>query len=373
MKACILVGGYGTRLRPLTFTKPKPLIPFCNVPMVLHQIVALIGAGVTEIIFLISDNSKMLRKECEVWKKTYNVQFSFCHEEEPLGTAGPLRLALKKGLLDAHSRDPFFVLNSDIICEYPLRDLLAAHHQSQGEGTILLTKVSNWSKYGVVKYDDNTGRVFDFIEKPQHFVGDRINAGIYVFDPIILTRIPDGKCSLEHTIFPHVAAAEGLYCMEHAGIWKDIGQPIDFLHAVPLFIAFLGRTNGGTTQLEFPLATASSAKCTLIGENIIDPSASIHPEAVIGPNVTIASDCVIGKGARIDHSVVLSGSNVHDFACVTGCIVGWNCSIGRWAHCMNGCVLGEDVHVGESRVVNGVRALPHKTIDRSIFEPEIIM
>ena len=379
MKACILVGGYGTRLRPLTFTTAKPLVPFCNLPMILHQIIALVECGVKEIIFMMSQESVQLQEEAKVWKNKYSIQFSFCYETEPLGTAGPLRLAVENGLLNSISSEPFFVLNSDIICEYPLRKLLETHYQSKGEGTLLVKRVENWSQYGVIDYEVNSGRIRAFIEKPSHFVGDKINAGIYVFDPRILNRIGSGKRSLEHEIFPAAAYENKLYCCELEGMWKDIGNPIDFLDAVPQVLDAMTKPNSLLQSLDRELGSSlvseshDSASYTTVGLNIIDPSAQIHAEAVIGPNVTIAAHCKIGNGVRIDNSVVLSGTSIKDFSSVSRSIVGWNCSIGMWAHVIGESVLGCDVHIADRTIVNGVRALPHKSISSNIFEPKIIM
>ena len=378
MKACILVGGYGTRLRPLTFTLPKPLVPFCNIPMILHQIIALKSSGVTEIIFLMSQESDCLKVESDKWKHQYDIDFQFCYETEPLGTAGPLRLAVDKGLLDPSSSDPFFVLNSDIVCEYPLKKLLKAHKESKREGTLLVKQVKNWSQYGVIDFDEKSGQISAFIEKPTHFVGDKINAGIYAFSPSILNRINPGNQSLEHNVFPIVADAKALYCVELDGVWKDIGNPIDFLDAVPLYLnSLLCRREKSAvyTELEQSLISeaANSKKYRVIGTNIIDPTAQIHCEAMIGPNVTIAGNCVIGKGVRIDNSVVLADSALEDYSSVTRSIVGWKCSIGKWAHVFGESVLGYDIGVKERIIVNGARVLPHKTISKNVLSPEIVM
>lgn len=186
MKALILVGGYGTRLRPLTLTKPKPLVEFANKPMVLHQIEALNKAGVDHVILAVSYLSDMLEKEMSEEAKRLNIKITMSQEIEPLGTAGPLALARK---YFTETEDPFFVLNSDVICDFPFEDMIKFHKSHKSEGTILVTKVEEPSKYGVVVYDQSNGLIHKFVEKPKEFVSNKINAGLYIFNPTILKRI----------------------------------------------------------------------------------------------------------------------------------------------------------------------------------------
>lgn len=187
MKALILVGGYGTRLRPLTLTKPKPLVEFANKAMVLHQIEALKRAGVDHVILAVSYLSDMLEKEMSHEAALMNIRITMSQEVEPLGTAGPLALASK--YFAETPEEPFFVLNSDVICEFPFQEMLTFHRAHGKEGTIMVTKVEEPSKYGVVVYDQATGRIRKFVEKPKEFVSNKINAGLYIFNTGILKRI----------------------------------------------------------------------------------------------------------------------------------------------------------------------------------------
>lgn len=173
-RALILVGGYGTRLRPLTLSRPKPLVEFSNKPILMHQIEALVEAGVRHVILAVSYRAEQMEAQLKKETDKLGVELIFSHETEPLGTAGPLALA--KDLL-ASSKEPFFVLNSDIICDFPFRELEKFHRQHGHEGTIVVTKVEEPSKYGVVLYND-VGCIEDFIEKPQEFISNKINAGM---------------------------------------------------------------------------------------------------------------------------------------------------------------------------------------------------
>lgn len=140
MKALILVGGFGTRLRPLTLTVPKPLMDFCNLPILCHQIQALAKAGVTEIILAINYQPEVMMKELAVYEEMYKVKITCSLESEPLGTAGPIRLA-KDLILNDNPSGLLFVFNSDVICHYPLDKLIEFHKSHGGEGTIMVTEV----------------------------------------------------------------------------------------------------------------------------------------------------------------------------------------------------------------------------------------
>lgn len=211
MKALILVGGYGTRLRPLTLSTPKPLVDFCNKPILLHQVEALAAAGVDHVILAVSYMSQMLEKEMKAQEQRLGIRISMSHEEEPLGTAGPLALA--RDLL-SETADPFFVLNSDVICDFPFQAMVQFHRHHGQEGSILVTKVEEPSKYGVVVCEADTGRIHRFVEKPQVFVSNKINAGMYILSPAVLQRIQLKPTSIEKEIFPVMAKEGQLYAME---------------------------------------------------------------------------------------------------------------------------------------------------------------
>ena len=258
MKALILVGGFGTRLRPLTLTVPKPIVEFCNKAMILHQIEALVKAGVTEVVLAVNYRPELMSAKLKKYEEVYGIKITYSQEETPLGTAGPLALA--REILEGDKGEPFFVLNSDITCEYPLKELLAFHKAHGKEGTIMVTKVEEPSKYGVV-VSKPTGEIERFVEKPQVFVGNKINAGIYIFNPSILNRIevisspsPQTYCpnqqpfqlqptSIETEIFPEMAKKGELYAMELPGFWMDVGQPPDFLKGMCLYLANLKAKN----------------------------------------------------------------------------------------------------------------------------------
>ncbi|XP_040425143.1 mannose-1-phosphate guanyltransferase beta isoform X1 [Cygnus olor] len=236
MRALILVGGFGTRLRPLTLSRPKPLVEFCNKALLLHQLEALQQAGVSRVVLAVSYMSEALEAAMREQEQRLGLRISLSHEKEPLGTAGPLALA--RDLL-AEGGEPFFVLNSDVICEFPFAALARFHRQHGGEGSLVVTRVEEPAKYGVVVSEADTGRICRFVEKPRVFVSNKINAGLYIFSPGILRRIQLRPTSIEKEIFPAMAQEGQLYAMELQGFWMDIGQPKDFLTGMCMYLQAL--------------------------------------------------------------------------------------------------------------------------------------
>ncbi|CAM6049829.1 unnamed protein product [Sphagnum compactum] len=361
MKALILVGGFGTRLRPLTLSVPKPLVDFANKPMILHQIEALKAAGVNEVVLAINYQPEVMMNFIRDFEEKLGIKIICSQEMEPMGTAGPLALARK--ILDDGSGDPFFVLNSDVISEYPLGQMIEFHKSHGGEATIMVTKVDEPSKYGVVVMDEETGCVHRFVEKPQQFVGNKINAGIYLLSTKTLDRIQLRPTSIEKEIFPKIAAENKLFAMVLPGFWMDIGQPRDYTIGLRLYLASL--------RQKAPKLLASGP--TYLGNVIVHESAVIGDGCLIGPDVSIGQGCVIESGVRLSRCTIMRGVRVKKHACIVGSIIGWHSTVGQWARIENMTVLGEDVHVCDEVFSNGGVVLPHKEIKASIFKPEIVM
>lgn len=361
MKGLILVGGYGTRLRPLTLSVPKPLVEFCNRPMILHQIEALAEAGVTDIVLAVNYRPEVMVDTLKKYEKDYGVNITFSVETEPLGTAGPLKLAEK---ILKKDNSPFFVLNSDVICEYPFKELAEFHKSHGGKGTIVATKVDEPSKYGVIVHDLGTPNLIDrFVEKPKEFVGNRINAGLYILNPEVIDLIEMKPTSIETETFPKLVNEKSLYTFDLEGFWMDVGQPKDFLAGTGLYLQSLSRRHPEK------LSTGSN----IVSNAIIDPTAKISPDAKIGPDVVIGPNCVIGSGVRIVRSVLLKNCVVKENSLIKDTIVGWDSTIGRWCR-LEGCaVLGHDVAVKDEVYVNGAKVLPHKSISANVPSEAIIM
>ena len=204
MKALILVGGFGTRLRPLTFSCPKPCVEFANKPILEHQIEALVQAGVTEVVLAINYQPEaMLDIQSKLIEK-YKINIICSQETTPLGTAGPIAAARHILSPEGQPESYFFVLNSDIICDYPFLEMLEFHKRHGKQGTIVVTPVNDPSKYGVVVSNDHQ-EILSFVEKPKNFISNKINAGLYLFSSSVLNRIENRPTSIEREIFPLMA------------------------------------------------------------------------------------------------------------------------------------------------------------------------
>lgn len=360
MKGLILVGGYGTRLRPLTLTTPKPLVEFANRPMILHQVEALAEAGVTDIVLAVNYRPEVMVETLKKYEEVYGVNISFSIETEPLGTAGPLKLAEK---VLAKDNSPFFVLNSDVICDYPFKELIKYHEAHGGEGTIVATKVEDPSKYGVIVHKPESSQIDRFVEKPQTFVGNRINAGIYILNPSVIDIIELRPTSIEKETFPLLASRGTLHSFDLEGYWMDVGQPKDFLAGTGLYLNSLAQRK--------PEVLAQNKEYA--GHVLIDSSAKVSPTAKLGPSVVIGPNVVIGDGARLSRAVVMRDAVVKPHAHVRQSIIGWGSTVGSWARIENVSVLGDDVEIKDEVYVNGGRVLPHKSISANVEKPEIIM
>ncbi|KAJ6747056.1 GLUCOSE-1-PHOSPHATE ADENYLYLTRANSFERASE FAMILY PROTEIN-RELATED [Salix koriyanagi] len=326
MKALILVGGFGTRLRPLTLSVPKPLVDFANKPMILHQIEALKAIGVTEVVLAINYQPEVMLNFLKEYEKKLEIKITCSQETEPLGTAGPLALARDKLIDDAGT--PFFVLNSDVISEYPLKQMIEFHKGHGGEASIMVTKVDEPSKYGVVLMEETSGKVERFVEKPKIFVAEK-----------------------------------KLFAMVLPGFWMDIGQPKDYVTGLRLYLDSLRKMSSSK------LATGPH----IVGNVLVDESAVIGEGCLIGPDVAIGPGCIIDSGVRLSRCTVMRGVRIKKHACISSSIIGWHSTVGRWARVENMTILGEDVHVGDEVYSNGGVVLPHKEIKSSILKPEIVM
>lgn len=358
MKALILVGGYGTRLRPLTLSCPKPLVDFCNKPMILHQIEALVAVGVTEVVLAVNYQPEKMMDFLKEKEQELGIKITTSQEDEPLGTAGPIKLA-EKHLNDG---EPFFVLNSDVSCEYPFKEMIAFQKEKNAGGVLLATPVEDPSKFGVILYDDH-GKIKSFVEKPQQFISRHINAGIYYLTPDIFSRIELRPTSIEKEVFPAMADEGKLYVMELKGFWADVGQPKDYLAGQTMRLDAFARHNPSV------LATGRN----IAGNVLIDASAKVAKTAVIGPDVVVGPDCIIGDGTRVRGTTLLKGTTIGAHSYISKSIIGWHSKIGSWVRIENNSVLGEDVTVGDEFHINESIILPHKGVKRNLATATIIL
>ena len=345
MKAVILVGGYGTRLYPFTFSLPKPIIELANKPMLCHQIEALKLVGCDEVILAVSYKSEIMVEFAKTWQKYLDITITISRETSPLGTAGPLSLIANK----LHESEYFFVLNSDVICTYPLKQMAKFHETTHAEATVLLTEVEEPSRYGVAILDDHK-KITKFVEKPTHFVGNKINAGIYLMNRTVLKKIQpvSESLSFETDIFPEISRENGLYGFEDSGFWMDIGKPVDFLKGSELYLHSIRKKNIVAKNVE-------------IGENC-------H----IGNNVSVGANCIIGNNVVLENCIVMNGTQIGNSCIVKNSIVGWSCVIGNDTVIEN-TLLGEDVTVNDKLALEHIIVMPHKKVKNNEVNSRVII
>ncbi|CAI9759735.1 unnamed protein product [Fraxinus pennsylvanica] len=329
--------------------------------MILHQIEALKAIGVTEVVLAINYQPEVMLDFLKEFEAKLGITITCSQETEPLGTAGPIALARDK-LIDGSDK-PFFVLNSDVISEYPLKEMIEFHKSHGGEASIMVTKVDEPSKYGVVVMDESTGQVERFVEKPKLYVGNKINAGIYLLNPSVLDHIELRPTSIEKEVFPKIADQKKLYAMVLLGFWMDIGQPKDYITGLRLYLDSLRKKSSPK------LATGSH----IIGNVLVDETAKIGEGCLIGPDVAIGPGCVVESGVRLSRCTIMRGVRIKNHSCISSSIIGWHSTVGQWARIENMTILGKDVHVRDEIYSNGGVVLPHKEIKSSILKPEIVL
>ncbi|KAH6799001.1 ADP-glucose pyrophosphorylase family protein [Perilla frutescens var. frutescens] len=406
--AVIMVGGptKGTRFRPLSLNISKPLFPLAGQAMVLHPISAckripnlvqiyLIGFyEEREFALFVSSISNELR-----------VPVRYLKEDKPHGSAGGLYSF--RDLIMEENPTHIFLLNCDVCCSFPLPEMLEAHRRYGGIGTILVIKVSpeSASQFGELVADPVTNELLHYTEKPETFVSDRINCGVYVFTAGIFTAIqgvtsqrkeratlrrvtsfealqpanrslPTDFVKLDQDILSPLAGKKQFYVYETRDFWEQIKTPGMSLRCSGLYLAQFRFTS--------PHLLASgdgSKKATISGDVYIHPSAKIHPTAKIGPNVSISANARIGAGARLVSCIILDDVEIQENAVIIHAIVGWKCLIGRWSRVqasgdysakLGVTILGESVAVEDEVVVTNCIVLPHKTLNLSVQE-EIIL
>lgn len=329
MKAVVLVGGFGTRLRPLTATTPKQMLPVIDRPMIEYALSTLNRAGVSEAVLALGYKEDIFRAaypgaECA------GVSLRYAVEPEPLDTAGAVRFAAAAAGID----EPFIVMNGDVLTDIDIGSLWARHHELGAQATIALTRVEDPSQFGVVPTDDD-GRVLGFIEKPNPHEAptDWINAGIYVLEPEILVRIASGRrVSIERETFPEIVAAQGLWAVQSDAYWIDIGTPANYLQAQLDLIAGV-RGDAGAAD---------------------SPEASIDAQAVVERSVVMAAATVAG-GAVVRDSIVMGGAQIASDALVEGSIVGRRTRVGSGAKVTGMSVLGDDQTIAAGQLVDGAK------------------
>ncbi len=330
MKAVVLVGGEGTRLRPLTETMPKPLVPLMDRPSLDHVLDHLARHGVHEVVL----SSPYLEETFEPFidSRHGDPAITWITEASPLGTGGAIVNAL--GALG--SDEAFFALNGDILTDLDLSAMRAFHLERGAAVTIALHHVEDTRAFGVVATQDD-GRVLEFREKPREAASGDINAGTYLLDPSVLAGWTRGEqISIERDVFPEViGSGHPVFGFRNQAYWLDLGTPAQYLQAH--FDLFEGKVQGVTYPSPW-----------------VEPSAGLDLQAHVGRWVAIGAGVVVGPEAQIDDSVLHAGAIVGAGARIVASVLGRGASVGAEATLM-GCVLGEGSTVPEGFALDGAR------------------
>jgi NDP-sugar pyrophosphorylase family protein len=355
MKGIILVGGFGTRLRPLTANTPKPIIPIVNKPFLIYQIELLKMYGVNEIILATGHLSQTIKKVLG-GGEAYGVKLIYSLENQPLGTGGAVKLASK--YLDGQGA---FILNGDVLTDINLDKLLAFHKHKKAKVTISLVAVADPTKFGLVETDENN-QVRAFVEKPgqNEITTNMINAGAYYFENEIFEMIPAGvSYSLERGLYPMLLDKKiPFYAYNSTDYWLDIGTPKKYLEAnkdvledkvnIPALLdvkksgsVFIGEH----AQISKKVRMLSMAA---VGEKtIVQPGATITDHSVVG------NHCIIEEGAQILGSIILDNSFIGKNSRIVNAIIGQNCKIMPYTHIEGGLlkIIGDGAYIPEYSII----------------------
>jgi mannose-1-phosphate guanylyltransferase len=325
MQAIVLVGGEGTRLRPLTSDVPKPAVTLVDRPFLAYAIEWLAAHGVSEIVLACGFLPEVLREALGDEEERAGVRITYVAEPEPLGTAGAIRFAAEA--IGDRLEDRFFALNGDVLADLDLSALMRAHQERGARATIGLHPVDDSSAYGLVRCDEE-GQVLEFLEKTGEAVPGEINAGAYVLERSVLDLVPSGRaCSIEREVFPRLVD-DGLCGLLLDGYWMDIGTPERYLQAS---WDILERTVH--TRVE-PTAPGL----------LVAADAVIDEEAQVGPRAVVSAGCMVERGAEVSDSVLLQGCTVARDALVQGSILAPGAEVEPGAVLRN-AVVGRDERV----------------------------
>lgn len=352
-EAILLVGGKGTRLRPLTVNTPKPMVPAAGVPFLTHQLARARAGGIDHIVLATSYLAEVFEPYFGDGS-ALGLRLEYVTEREPLGTGGAIRNAASR--LAAGPDDPVVVFNGDILTGLDIRALIATHGTSGADVSLHLTKVTDPRAYGLVPTDP-TGRVTAFLEKPQtpeEIVTDQINAGAYVFRRSVVDTIPAGRpVSVERETFPGLLSSGAhLQGMVDSTYWLDLGTPAAFVRGSADLV--LGRVP----------SPAVPGRC---GDRLVLPTAQVASDAKLSGGTVIGHGARVGAGARITGSTVLSGAVIAQGTVITDSMIGARARIGARTT-LRDTVVGDDARVGaDNELRDGARvwcgaALPAGTL-----------
>lgn len=357
----ILAGGFGTRLRPISCTRPKSLFPVINKPLLQWTFERLAKSKVSEAILAVNYQTEAAIKQHRIPKYGIRTQYSRDPLGKPLGTGGPIKKAEKR----IGHEGPFLVLNGDIFADVDYADILKFHEQKKATATLALHKVEEPSRYGVVQLAEDN-RIIRFVEKPprESAQSNLINAGAYVLSPGIFDYISKGRAvSIEREVFPKLAEEKKLYGCIFDGLWIDIGKPEDYLQVNKILLD----------------TVSDQPKCKIRGQARIrmpvalDKEVSIGRRSIVGPYTVLGRNVKVGQDVHIRESIILPNVVISDSCQVDGAIIGDGTFIGKGARIRKGCMIGDHVRIGDHvTLVEKVTVCPAEEVSKSVLAPETI-
>jgi mannose-1-phosphate guanylyltransferase len=359
VQAVILVGGEGTRLRPLTSTVPKPVVPLVDRPFISFMLEWLRGHGVDDVVlscgFLATSVRNVLGDGSGL-----GIRLRFIEEPEPRGTAGALKFAAP--MLE----ERFVMLNGDVLTDIDLTGQLAQHERTGARGTLALVGVADPTAYGLVRLNEDSS-VKEFVEKPSSDQIDTnlISAGAYILEHSVLDLIPpDKNVSIEREVWPALVG-NGLYGFASQSYWLDIGTPERYLQGTFDILEGNVKTALRERMADGFLAVASGAEVIgrVVPPAVVERGCRIAAGAHVGSLVVLGQGVSVGEGSSVERSVVLNGAEIGQGCVLRDCIVAAGCRIGDRAQITGGAVLGEGVTIGADNVISrGARVFPNVTL-----------
>jgi mannose-1-phosphate guanylyltransferase len=353
MKAVVLVGGEGTRMRPLTLSTPKQMLPIVGVPMIERVLGHLASHGVDEAVLSLGYLPHAFM-EAYPDGSVVGVHLTYAVEPEPLDTAGAVRFAANAAGID----ETFVVVNGDVLTDMDLTRLVAFHRQRRAEGTIALHPVPDPSAFGVVPTDEE-GRVMAFVEKPPRDEAptNEINAGTYVLETSVLSRIPEGgRVSIERETFPAMVRDRGLFALSDDAYWLDTGTPSAYLDANFDYLdgkrgpfapsTLVDRGDGVLAEGTSDIGGELVSPAVVLSGCVVEPGARVE-RSILG------SGSVVSKGAVVSESVLMDGCQVAADAKVSGSVMGPRSIVGQRGDVRPVSVLGADAVVSSGTLVDG--------------------
>jgi mannose-1-phosphate guanylyltransferase len=355
MQAVILVGGEGTRLRPLTSTVPKPVVPLVDRPFIAFMLDWLRGHGIDDVVmscgFLATSVRNVLGDGTGL-----GVRLRCVEEPDPRGTAGALKFA--ESLLD----ERFLMLNGDVLTDIDLSAQIAQHERTGAKATLALVPVADPSAYGLVHLEEDRS-VRDFVEKPSPDAIDTnlISAGAYVLEREVLELVPpDRQVSIEREVWP-LLVGKGLYGFPSQSYWLDIGSPERYLQGTFDIIEGNVRTPVAERMGGDWLAIDETAEVRgrVIPPAVVERGVRVEEGAHVGSLVVLGEDVRVGAGCTVERAVILKGSQIDAGCALRDCVVAAGCRVGPRTRISGGAVLGEGVTIGAGNVIaGGARIFP---------------